>query len=278
MDPFSATRTRRPRAARKAEFARFHDDRYPDLVALLHALHGDRAHAHRAAQRAFTDAWLRWRTLRSVPDPAAWVRRRARRMRPPRRPPVREAAAHEPEWITPAMRPIFLAMSELPEQERTVLALHHIGGLTDEQIATEEHLPLGAVASRLADAHQDLAQRMAELSPDAPGLPTPGPGRSATRATDAWAGRELANLAHALSYGTDRRAAEQVFRQAVRQRATLVTATAAVVSISGLGAALAVMPNPPGAPNTTSPPAGGPGMALPPPPVPDRGRPGPRAV
>ncbi|MBO0850193.1 MAG: hypothetical protein J2P20_12065, partial [Pseudonocardia sp.] len=263
MDPFGAVRALRPRAARKAEFVRFHNDTYPGLVALLHALHGDRRHAHRAAQRAFADAWLRWERVRSLPDPAAWTRRRARRIRPPRhRPPPPAGAGHEPGWIAPPARPLFDALSELPSELRTVLALHHIGGLDHGQIADEEHLPRGEVSARLAYAGQALALRMGRVTAEDPAGPEP-------RVVDPWVARELADLAHALSYRTDRQAADQVFGQAVRHRAAVATATVAVLALAGVAGLFALRQNVPGipeaAPGVASPsqPAGPPASAAP---------------
>lgn len=251
MDPFGAVRALRPRAARKAEFVRFHNDTYPGLVALLHALHGDRRHAHRAAQRAFADAWLRWERFRSLPDPAAWTRRRARRIRPPRhRPPPPAGAGHEPGWIAPPARPLFDALSELPSELRTVLALHHIGGLDHGQIADEEHLPRGEVSARLAYAGQALALRMGRVTAEDPAGPEP-------RVVDPWVARELADLAHALSYRTDRQAADQVFGQAVRHRAAVATATVAVLALAGVAGLFALRQNVPGIPEAA------PGVASP---------------
>jgi DNA-directed RNA polymerase specialized sigma24 family protein len=255
MDPFSADSAPGPRAARKAEFVRFHNDTYPGLVALLHALRGDRGHAHRAAQRAFADSWLRWERVRSLPDPAAWTRHRAMRTRPPRRrPPQRVTAAHESEWIAPPARPIFDALSELPSELRAVLALHHIGGLTHEQIADEEHLTRGEVSARLARAGQALAVRMGRVTAEEPAGRQP-------RALDPRVGRELADLAHALSYRTDRRAADQVFGQAVRYRVAVVAAAVALVAIAGVGGLFALRQYVPGTPEAAPGAASSPGAA-----------------
>src|SRR5882757_4582692 len=241
MDPFRVVEEPGARAARRAQFARFHDDNHPQLVALLHALRGDRAHANRAAQRAFVHAWRRWRTVRALPDPAGWTRRRARRLRPPRRRgPGVAVQAHEPEWIAASARPMFDALSRLPEQQRTVVALHHVGGLTLAQVADDEHLPLEAVTARLASGYQALARWMGQT----------------------WAAVELAELAHALSYRTDRRAVDQVFRHAIRHRVAVTAATAAAVSI-GLVGGLAVSQRAPRPHDMALPPASAPGVPSP---------------
>ena len=252
MDPFRVVEEPGARAARRAQFARFHDDNHPQLVALLHALRGDRAHANRAAQRAFVHAWRRWRTVRALPDPAGWTRRRARRLRPPRRRgPGVAVQAHEPEWIAASARPMFDALSRLPEQQRTVVALHHVGGLTLAQVADDEHLPLEAVTARLASGYQALARWMGQtsLAPGNQGTVDP---------VQSWAAVELAELAHALSYRTDRRAVDQVFRHAIRHRVAVTAATAAAVSI-GLGGALVVTQRAARPYDVALPPASAPG-------------------
>jgi len=251
MDPFHAVEEPGARAARKAQFARFHNDNQPGLVALLHALWGDRAHANRAAQRAFVHAWRRWRTVQSLPDPAGWTRQKARRLPPPRRRRSPAAVhARESEWIAASARPMFDALRRLPEELRTVLALHHVGGLTLGQVADSEHLPLDTVAARLASGYQALAERTG-----------PGPrnhrGADPSQPIHTWVALELAELAHALSYRTDRRATEQVFRHAIRHRITVTAAYAAVVSL-GLGGAFAVTHNAPETHDFALPPASGP--------------------
>jgi RNA polymerase sigma-70 factor (ECF subfamily) len=255
-DPFGVVEEPGARAARRAQFARFHDDNHPQLVALLHALRGDRAHANRAAQRAFVHAWRRWRTVRALPDPAGWTRRRARRLRPPHRRGSGVAVqAHEPEWIAASARPMFDALSRLPEQQRIVVALHHVGGLTLAQVADEEHLPLEAVTSRLASGYQALAQSTGQTTQahrDNGGVDP----------VQSWAAIELAELAHALSYRTDRRAVDQLFRHAIRNRVAVTAATAAAVSI-GLGGALAVTQRAPRPYDVALPPASAPGTPSP---------------
>ncbi|GAA5163775.1 hypothetical protein GCM10023321_51150 [Pseudonocardia eucalypti] len=243
-DPFSAPDESRPRAARRAEFARFHDEHYATLVGLLHALTGDRTHAHRVTQRAFTDAWLRWRAVRTLPDPAAWVRRRARHAAPPRRRPASRASGSG-EWVAPLARPVFDALGELPEKQRVVLALHHIGGLTPEQIAAEEQIPLDAVSARLAHARQALAQQTGQAPAE------PGNGEAEHQSVDAWASRGLADLTHALSYRTDRRAGEQVFRLAIRRRLAVLVAAVVLLTLVG---AIGVLALTGGSRNAAAPP------------------------
>ncbi|WP_211241102.1 sigma-70 family RNA polymerase sigma factor [Pseudonocardia spinosispora] len=253
MDPFNADEEP---TSRKAEFARFHGDNYPTLVALLHALDGERAHAHKVAQRALTHAWRRWDTVRALPDPAAWTRRRARQAAPPRRKRATDGQNRSPndtEWIAPVALPTFEALAALPSEQRTVLALHHVAGLDQARIAEEEGLTPDVVGTGLAQAYEALAAQLGHHQPD-------------TGAVHTWAARQLDDLTHALSYGSDRRATEQVFHRAIRQRLTVATAAAAALSIVGVGGTFAVVQYQAGAPRAVLPPSGGPGAMLMPPP------------
>lgn len=253
MDPFN---TDEEPTSRKAEFARFHGDNYPTLVALLHALDGDRAHAHKVAQRAFTHTWRRWDTVRALPDPAAWIRGRARQAKPPRRKRATAGQNRSPndtEWIAPVALPTFEALAALPVGQRRVLALHHVAGLDHAHIAEEEGLKPDVVEAELAQAYEALATQLGHNQPDIGAVHT-------------WAARQLDDLTHALSYGSDRRATEQVFHRAVRQRLTVATAAVAALSIVGVGGTFAVTQYETGAPRAILPPSGGPGALVMPPP------------
>ena len=259
-DPFHTVDEPVERADRKAQFARFHDEYHPQLVALLHALRGDRAHANRAAQRAFVRAWRRWPTVGSLPDPAGWTRQQARQVHPPRQAPRAEEEAHQPEWIAKSARPMFEALLELPEQQRTVVALHHVGGLAAELVADEEHLSLDAVLTLLASGYQALAERMGWIPPGQREHRTLDP----SEPINTWIAIELTELAHALSDQTDQRALEHVFGRAIRHRIAVTASTAAVVVTIGSVSAFAVTQHPLGAHDVALPPAGAPGPTRPP--------------
>ncbi|HEX4251155.1 MAG TPA: hypothetical protein VH008_25045, partial [Pseudonocardia sp.] len=253
MDPFHPVDEPAVRAARKSQFGRFHDDTHPQLVALLHALHGDRAHANRATHRAFVQTWRHWPTVAALPDPAGWTRQKARQVRPPHRRPRIGAESQENGWIAPTARPMFAALRRLPDEERTVVALHHVGGLAVEQVADEEHLPLDVVMARLAAAYQVMAERLGWIPPGQRTYRTPDP----SQPIHIWAAVELTELAHALSYRTDRHALDRVFRGATRQRLTVTSAAAAVLTI-GLAGTLTLTQHPTMRYDLPLPPAGAP--------------------
>lgn len=153
------------RATRQAEFDRFYQAAYPRLFAQLHAILGDCAQAHAAAQEAFTRAWRRWSTVRALPDPTGWVRRVAMHVRNPRwqRAPAGRSGG-EPEHVTTMNHPpnlaVFDALSQLPAVQRRALVLHHMAGLSPEQIADEESTSESTIHARLAHGRLALAHRL----------------------------------------------------------------------------------------------------------------------
>jgi predicted RNA polymerase sigma factor len=187
MEPFVAKKALPSRMDRKAEFVQFDEQQRSKLVAVLHALHGDRAHANRAATLAFAEAWLNWKHVRALADPAGWVRRRARSVRSGR---GMHAHAEDGEWIAGGVVPVFSAVRSLPVEQRTALVLHHLGELDTAQIAAEEHRTPEQVTELLARAHREIALS-AGGNPDSVG--------SQKNPADGLAQQSMANLGYALS-------------------------------------------------------------------------------
>jgi RNA polymerase sigma-70 factor, ECF subfamily len=55
------------------------------------------------------------------------------------------------------------AVSQLPVEERSVVRLAHLEGLTHAEIAVELGVPLGTVKSRSHRAHKRLVERLSHL-------------------------------------------------------------------------------------------------------------------
>jgi RNA polymerase sigma factor (sigma-70 family) len=55
------------------------------------------------------------------------------------------------------------ALQDLPPEEREVVRLSHLVGLTHSETATHLGVPIGTVKSRSARAHRRLAQRLAHI-------------------------------------------------------------------------------------------------------------------
>jgi RNA polymerase sigma-70 factor (ECF subfamily) len=55
------------------------------------------------------------------------------------------------------------ALEKLPADERDVVRLAHLGGLTHREVAEELGVPIGTVKSRSARAHRRLAALLGHL-------------------------------------------------------------------------------------------------------------------
>jgi RNA polymerase sigma-70 factor (ECF subfamily) len=60
------------------------------------------------------------------------------------------------------------AIDELAPEEREVVRLQHLDGLTHAEIAERLGIPLGTVKSRSYRAHRQLAARLGHLRGEAP--------------------------------------------------------------------------------------------------------------
>ena len=135
------------------------------LVRQVYALTGDLAEAQDVVQEAFVRAWQHWRTVQVHPDPEAWVRTTARRLAVSRwrrlrnsrvawqryGPPPDQAA------VGPQTVALVAALRQLPEAQRRALVLHHLGGLTVDEVAAETGSPAGTVKARLSRGRTALA-------------------------------------------------------------------------------------------------------------------------
>jgi RNA polymerase sigma-70 factor (ECF subfamily) len=143
--------------------------RYDSLVRTLGAGFGNRSRAEEAVQEAFARAFARWRRVRRLDDPAAWVRRVALNlMLDERRRDERDerATTHlqtlEPSAARPAHdayethRGIVQALNELPRQQRVAIALFYLDDLSVQQVADAMVISVGAVKYHLHQGRNAL--------------------------------------------------------------------------------------------------------------------------
>jgi RNA polymerase sigma-70 factor (ECF subfamily) len=146
------------------------------LLAQLYAMTGDRSEAQDCLQEAYARAWQRWGSISSYDDPVAWVRTVAWRIATSRWHRARNATTawtrHGPpaDLAPPGEDTVTLvaALKRLPDAQRRAIVLHHLGGLSVEEIARETAAPTGTVKARLARGRQALAALL-----DAPGQTSP---------------------------------------------------------------------------------------------------------
>ena len=134
---------------------------------------GDRDLAADATQQTFLKAWRAASTYDSNREIGPWLYAIARRTaidvyRKSRRvvpsddiDQVVNLPGLEAAWEVFEVR---AALDQLPDEERMVVKLHHLAGLTHSEIADRLGIPIGTVKSRSHRAHQRLAQLLRHVN------------------------------------------------------------------------------------------------------------------
>jgi RNA polymerase sigma-70 factor (ECF subfamily) len=145
---------------------------YPRLVRSLGAGFGAEAAAD-AVQEAFIAADRRWGQISRYEDPVGWARRVAvNRLLTARRTMRRRAEILAtvrpvaPEDLSAELLDLQRAISSLPPKMRAAVCLHHLGGLTVDEVAEVLSVTPGTVKSNLHDARARLRARL-EVEPHA---------------------------------------------------------------------------------------------------------------
>jgi len=159
-------------ARTEADFEAFYAASSRRLLGHVYAMVGDLAEAEDALQEAYARAWQRWGRVAVYEDPEAWVRtvayriavsswrKAANRLRAHRR-------GDRPEPVpgaSPDRLALVAALRELPAAQRRAIVLHHLVGLTVEEISHETGTPAGTVKSRLARGRRALAGHVSEYA------------------------------------------------------------------------------------------------------------------
>ena len=143
------------------------------LTVQLTALAGDPSEAQDLVQEAFVRAWIRWDSVGAYEDPEGWIRRvafnlgvsrwrRARRL--VLRPSPAGALPSAPGLTSDASSTsgpggslgVIAALQALPVSERRAVILHHVTGLSVEEVAAEIGSPVGTVKSWLSRGRRRL--------------------------------------------------------------------------------------------------------------------------
>lgn len=139
---------------------------YAPLVRGLSLAAGSTDAAADAVQDAFVQLHKHWRKVSGYDEPAAWLRRVAvNRVADQRRSGRRRdaavtrlsagldpAAPEAPDGLTD----LLAAVSALPQGQRLVVGLHHLGGLPVAEVAAALDISEGTVKSQLHDARANL--------------------------------------------------------------------------------------------------------------------------
>lgn len=154
----------------ESEFDEFYVGTVRRTTLAVFAMLGDMAEAEDAVAEAYTRAWARWSSVSVMSDPAGWVRTVAYRLKVSAwRSAVRRIAAHRRFGVvpdTPGLNAdhvaVVAALRQLPETQRRAIVLHHMVGLTVQEVAVEVQAPVGTVKARLVRGRAKLAALLAD--------------------------------------------------------------------------------------------------------------------
>jgi RNA polymerase sigma-70 factor (ECF subfamily) len=159
-------------------FDDFYAQTYRRVVGQVYAMVGNLSDAEDAVQEAYSRAWPRWTRLREYADPEGWVRTVAyrvaisgwRKARNRLAAHLRHGAPPDVPELGPEHLAMVAALRTLNPDQRRVVVLHHLVGLSVEEIARETGVAPGTVKSRLTRGRAALAASLASThSPAAQG-------------------------------------------------------------------------------------------------------------
>jgi RNA polymerase sigma-70 factor (ECF subfamily) len=164
-----------------ADFDAFYNASNRRVLHQMYAMTGNLADAQECTQEAFARAWQRWKTVSQADSPEAWVRTVAWRIAASRWRKAKNAvtamARHGvPEDTAPPSPDhvaLVTALRKIPEAQRRAIVLHHLVGMSVEDISRETGAPTGTIKARLSRGRSALA----ELLKDDTSLTTGGDGR-----------------------------------------------------------------------------------------------------
>jgi RNA polymerase sigma-70 factor (sigma-E family) len=153
-----------------AEFDAFYAGSSGRVLGQLYAMTGNRSEAEDAVAEAYARAWQRWSTVRDCDSPEAWVRRVASRIAVSSwRKTVNRLRAHhrdtlsqETEGLSPDHVALVAALRKIPADQRRVIVLHHLVGLSVAEISAEVAAPTGTVKARLARGRKAMAEHLSD--------------------------------------------------------------------------------------------------------------------
>jgi RNA polymerase sigma-70 factor (ECF subfamily) len=153
-------------------FDEFFTAHYNDLARTLTVALADRAAAEEAAQEALTRALRRWRHVRALDRPAAWLYvvamnhvhdRWRREHREPQYNGERDAATLDPTGGVATAVSVRDAITTLPPRQREAVVLRYLADLPLADIADAMGCAVGTVKATL---HQALGALRIELEED----------------------------------------------------------------------------------------------------------------
>jgi RNA polymerase sigma-70 factor (ECF subfamily) len=160
------------------DFDAFFLSTYDSLTRSLAAAFGDRELASEAVQEAFVRAYTRWRRVRRLDNPAAWVRRVAinllrdqHRRRGRRDRAIERLAAMTPTHSvdadhTTGAGAVLEHLQSLPQQQRLAVALFYLEDASVAEVAHAMSISEGAVKYHLNQGRTSLRKAMSLSEPE----------------------------------------------------------------------------------------------------------------
>ncbi|MFL1897499.1 RNA polymerase sigma factor [Streptomyces tauricus] len=159
------------------DFTDFYRRSYPLLVAQATASTTCRAGVLDAVQDAYTDLWIRWKTIRNPTAYTATAARhnlyaqaRSQARTTPTSTPEQQPQRDPSDTIT-LQQTLLQALRELPTTQRAVVVAHYLQALTTQEIATALRVTPSTVRTHLTLGRR----RMKTLLTPTPPPPTPPP-------------------------------------------------------------------------------------------------------
>ena len=161
----------------ESEFDQFFAAGFRRLTLQVFAMTGNLPEAEDAVQDAFARAWQRWAQVSCYGDPEGWVRTVAfriavsswraagNRLRAHRRAGERPAV---PE-LSPDRLALLAALAQINRDQRRVIVLHYLAGLSVQEIAAELGTSPNTVKTRLLRGRRALLAHVDEFADDALG-------------------------------------------------------------------------------------------------------------
>lgn len=153
-----------------AAFDDFFAATFQRVVAQVYLMTASLAEVEDAVQDAYARAWQRWETFSDYEQPEAWVRLVAYRIlvsgwrkAANRLTAHRRAAPREPlPDLSPDHVALIAALRSIPPDQCRAVVLHHLVGLSIDEVAAETATSPGTVKSRLARGRRALAPLLAD--------------------------------------------------------------------------------------------------------------------
>jgi RNA polymerase sigma-70 factor (ECF subfamily) len=157
-------------SSQSEEFDAFYHATNRRLLHQMYAMTGNLADAQECVQEAYARAWQHWKSVQQAADPAAWVRTVAWRIAASRWRKTRNglkafARNGRPEHTQPPSPDhvaLVSALKEISEDQRRAIVLHHLVGMSVDEVAQEVGAPVGTVKARLSRGRAALAELLRE--------------------------------------------------------------------------------------------------------------------